>query len=122
MKRFRRLHINMKNIDSKEVLFSYNFSVDDIQFENNVLPEITINDSNTFEEVTKVVNQKKIFNRSFLDDFFLDFSNFSSSDIITLRHNLLGKGRIPRIKMSFSAKGRFYILSYGITYSERRGN
>ena len=59
MRRFRRLHINMKNIDSKEVLFSYNFSVDDIQFENNVLPEITINDSNTFEEVTKVVNQKR---------------------------------------------------------------
>lgn len=173
-KRFRTLQFALKNIDSKQITFTYNFTIDDKQFENNFIPSYTVNndgeimelleinksiisDQETYEKLKKEIsnrlNQKnqnadqKIVNYGllkqqnaikellekinmkktlisdigFLDNFLLDFSNLETGDIMTVNQNLLGIGRLPRIQMGFSSKNRFYILSYGIIYSEQRG-
>ena len=56
-----------------------------------------------------------------LENFFLDFSNLQTGDIITVKQHLLGVGRLPRVRMNFSSKNKFYILSFGIIYSEHGG-
>lgn len=144
-KRFRQLLINIKNIDSKELGFTYDFTIDDIQHVSDFELEYSTNHNNEIVEinklkntkilstkqsveelmdalgVSKIVKEEIINNTGFLDNFILDFSNLSSSDIMMVRHNLIGRGRIPRIKMGFSATNRFYILSFGIVYTEKGG-
>jgi hypothetical protein len=156
-KRFKTLQINMKNIDSKQILFSYNFTIDDMQFENNFEPSYITNEESTLIEVRKIkeieleiankllketdlrklkdlkeqlnfmkdleIEEKKavISEIGNLENFFLDFSNLETGDIITVKQQLLGLGRLPRIRMSFTSKNRFYILSFGLIYSEHGG-
>lgn len=156
-KRFKTLQINMKNIDSKEILFSYNFTIDDKQFENNFEPFYTTNESDVIIEVSKLKEIELDLNRRLstekskkmleelkdklyfmkdiessykkdlisdigtLENFFLDFSNLQTGDIITVKQHLLGVGRLPRVRMNFSSKNKFYILSFGIIYSEHGG-
>lgn len=148
-KRFRQLLINIKNLDSKEILFTYNFTIDDVQYTNDFEAEYLTNNSNEIIEIEKInikevleKNIKQVLNRvdnkfleeykfllkyqedfniGFLENFLLDFSYLGSSDIMMLRHNLLGRGRLPRLKMGFSAMGRFYMLSFGIVYTEKGG-
>lgn len=144
-KRFRQLLINIKNIDSKELGFTYDFTIDDIQHVSDFELEYSTNNNNEIVEinklkntkilstkqsveelmdalgVSKIVKEEIINNTGFLDNFILDFSNLSSSDIMMVRHNLIGRGRIPRVKMGFSATNRFYILSFGIVYTEKGG-
>ena len=120
-KRFKTLQINMKNIDSKEILFSYNFTIDDKQFENNFEPIYTTNESDVIVEVNKLKEKKLISNIGILENFLLDFSNLQTGDIITVKQHLLGIGRLPRVRMNFSSKNKFYILSFGIIYSEHGG-
>jgi hypothetical protein len=163
-KRFKHLQINIKNIDSKTILFNYDFTVDDIQFETPLEISYTTNDSSEIIEVTTIkqielkikemklnvsktliekrvieeikqineliskddemsleLKRKLISNIGTFDSFLLDFSNLETGDIMTVRNNLLGRGRLPRLKMSFSAKNKFYILAFGITYTELGG-
>lgn len=166
-KRYRQLQINMKNIDCKKIMFSYNFSVDDRSLENNFEPTYTTNTSNEIIEVEKIselvldvqslkqleleitktlldnqklellekIKDKLILNKDLdimirdalisdigtLDNFLLDFSNLEIGDIVTVKQNMFGIGRLPRLQMSFSTKNRFYILSFGIIYSEHGG-
>lgn len=125
-KRFRTLHVTMKNIDSKDLFFTYNFQVDDIMFKNNFVPQYKLNEDNIYVEAQVIerdiiVDEKSVFSAGFLDDFYLDFSNFSASDIMVLRNDLLGNGRVPRVKIGFTSQGRFYLLSFGILYIEKGG-
>lgn len=147
-KRFKHLQYTMKNIDSRKITFTYNFTVDDKQFESNFEPTLTVNESN---EIIEILTQKQIITSDIaillkmkeavasdikelqaireyaaseigtLDDFLLDFSNMETGDIMTVKQNLLGIGRLPRIQFGFTAKNRFYLLSYGIIYSEHGG-
>ncbi|NCU41377.1 MAG: hypothetical protein EOM19_01470 [Candidatus Moranbacteria bacterium] len=119
-KRFKTLQVNMKNIDCKEIMFGYNFTIDDRQFENNFEPYYVTNDSGIITEIAKD-KRTMISNTGILENFLLDFSNLQTGDIITMKQHLLGIGRLPRIKLNFNARNRFYILSFGMIYSEHGG-
>ena len=166
-KRFKYLQFNIKNIDSKQVLFTYNFTIDDRQFENNFEPTYITDESNIIQEVQSIKDLVidvqslkqleleitksliKVADQDFIDDFkeklilnkeldlkikdiliseigtlnnfLLDFSNLEIGDIMNVKQNLLGVGRLPRIQMGFTSKNRFYILSFGVIYSEHGG-
>jgi len=53
-KRFKTLQFNIKNVDSKQILFTYNFTIDDRQYENNFEPVYVTNDSNVLVEVQSI--------------------------------------------------------------------
>lgn len=146
-KRFKSLLYTIKNIDSRKILFTYNFTIDDRQFHSNFEPTYTVNNNN---QIIEILQEKKVVTSDIelllkmkeqatvldttklykiieeskteigtLDNFMLDFSNLEIGDIMTVKQNLLGNGRLPRIQMGFTTSNRFYILSYGIIYSEQ---
>ena len=143
-KRFRDLHVTFKNLSASTVLMNVETTLDDIvshPFYNNVLEVQEINGTSYFLSIPKDndndlinlvdINQvSEVATNAFryaLDqglfennNMLMDFSNYTSSKLLTHRSSILGMGNVMRIKLRFVSKGLYKVQSFGIVYKERR--
>jgi alpha-tubulin suppressor-like RCC1 family protein len=143
-KRFRDLHVVFKNLNATNLLFNLETTIDDIiakpfyntQLEvqdiggvsyfvpitkenNNDLVELV--DVNQISETATDVLKYSLTNQLFENNnLLLDFSEYSSSKLLTHRTSILGMGKIFRLKLQFVSKGKYKVQDFGIIYKERR--
>jgi len=144
-KRFLTLATTFKNISSKNVLFNIETMLDDIishpyydtqlevrdiggvsyfvtaptsPNENDIIELVDINQ---VSDVASSAFLNAVKNNLFTDDnLLMDFSEYTSSKLITYKTSILGRGKVFRLKIQFVSKGVFKIQSFGIVYKERR--
>jgi len=143
-KRFRDLHVVFKNLNASDLLFNLETNIDEIiakPFYNTDLEVTEINGASYIVPITKAnyndltqlvdVNQisetatdalkysltNKLFENN---NLLLDFSEYSSSKLLTHRTSILGMGKVFRLKLQFVSKGLYKLQHFGIIYKERR--
>jgi hypothetical protein len=143
-KRFRDLHVMFKNLNSSNLLFNLETNIDDIiakPFYDTQLKVKDINGISYFVPVTKAnqndlielvdINQisetatdavkYSLTNNLFENNnVLMDFSEYTSSKLLTHRTSILGLGKIFRLKLQFISKGLYKLQHFGIIYKERR--
>jgi len=148
-KRFRDLHVVFKNLNSSNVLFNVETMVDEIiarPFYNMQLEVQEAGNKSYFVSVPKAndkdlielvdVNQisetatsavrEALLQYSLTNNLFennnilMDFSQYTSSKLLTHRTSILGYGKVFRIKLQFISKGSYKLQHFGIIYKERR--
>lgn len=144
-KRFLQLVTTFKNISANNVLFNIETMLDDIishpyydtQLEvrdigdvsyfvtvptsSNENDIIELVDINQVSEVASSAFLNAVRNNLFTDEnLLMDFSEYTSSKLLTYKTSILGRGKAFRIKLQFVSKGVFKIQSFGIIYKERR--
>lgn len=143
-KRFRDMYVVFKNLSSSKLLFNAETVIDDIvsrpyydtQLEvkeiGGVSYFMTVPKSNHNDIIDMVnINQiSEVASNAFLhalnnnlfeeNNVLLDFSDYTSSKLLTHRSSILGMGRVFRLKLQFVSKGAYKIQSFGIVYKERR--
>lgn len=143
-KRFRDLHVTFKNLSASTVLMNVETTLDDIvshPFYNNVLEVQEINGTSYFLSIPKDndndlinlvdINQvsevatdafKYALDQGLFENnnLLMDFSNYTSSKLLTHKSSILGMGNVLRIKLRFVSKGLYKVQSFGIVYKERR--
>lgn len=144
MKRFRDLHITLKNFNTQELRLNVETVLDDVVShpfydqrievqdiggtryfvtvpKENAAPLVDLNNVNQISEVASNAILYGIQNQLFEHpDILLDLSGYTSSKLITHRSSILGMGKVLRIKMQFVSKGNYKIQTFGIIYKERR--
>jgi hypothetical protein len=143
-KRFRDLHVTFKNLNANNVLFNLETMIDEIvakpfynqQLEvidsNNISYYVTVSKadnkdlielvdvnmiSNTATDVVKYSLTNNLFENN---NMLMDFSDYSSSKLLTHRTSILGLGKVFRLKLQFISKGLYKLQNFGIIYKERR--
>jgi len=143
-KRFRDLHVTFKNLNASNVLFNLETMIDEIvakpfynqQLEvidsNNISYYVTVSKadnkdlielvdvnmiSNTATDVIKYSLTNNLFENN---NILMDFSDYSSSKLLTHRTSILGLGKVFRLKLQFISKGLYKLQNFGIIYKERR--
>ena len=148
-KRFRDLHVVFKNLNSSNVLFNVETMVDEIiarPFYNTQLevqesgnksyfvsvPKandkdlIELVDVNQISETATSAVREALLQYSLTNNLFennnilMDFSQYTSSKLLTHRTSILGYGKVFRIKLQFISKGSYKVQHFGIIYKERR--
>lgn len=143
-KRFRDLHVVFKNLNSSNLLFNLETNIDDIiakPFYNTQLEVRDLNGASYFIPVPKLndndlielvdINQisetaTDALKYSLTNNLFennnvlMDFSEFTSSKLLTHRTSILGLGKVFRLKLQFVSKGLYKLQHFGIIYKERR--
>jgi hypothetical protein len=143
-KRFRDLHVTFKNLNAGNILFNVETMIDEIiarpfyntQLEvkdmggvlyfvtvpkanNNDLIELV--DINQISETATDAVKYSLTNNLFENNnMLMDFSNYTSSKLLTHRTSILGLGKVFRIKLQFISKGSYKLQIFGIIYKERR--
>jgi hypothetical protein len=143
-KRFRDLHVVFKNLNASDLLFNLETNIDEIiakpfysttlevQEINDVRYIVPINKENS-NDLTQLVDVNQIsetasdalkyslINNKFDDNnLLLDFSEYTSSKLLTHRTSILGMGKVFRLKLQFVSKGLYKLQHFGIIYKERR--
>lgn len=143
-KRFRDLHVVFKNLNSSNLLFNLETHIDDIiakpfydtQLEvrdlngasyfipvpklndNDLVELVDINQiSETATDALKYTLTNNLFENN---NVLMDFSQFTSSKLLTHRTSILGLGKVFRLKLQFVSKGLYKLQHFGIIYKERR--
>lgn len=143
-KRFRDLHVIFKNLSSKEVLFNLETELDDVVARPYYDTRLEVKDiggssyfvtvpktnSNDIIELVNINQVSEVASNAFLyaiqqgtlDDnkILLDFSEYTSSKLLTHYTSILGMGKVLRLKLQFISKGGYKLQSFGIVYKERR--
>jgi hypothetical protein len=140
-KRFRDLYVVFKNLNSDNLLFNLETHIDDIiakPFYSTQLEIQEINGANYFITIPKlndieIIDINKIsetatdaLRYSITNNLFennnvlMDFSEFTSSKLLTHRTSILGIGKVFRLKLQFISKGLYKLQHFGIIYKERR--
>jgi len=143
-KRFRDLHVTFKNLNAGNVLFNLETMIDEIvarpfyneQLQvidsNNVSYYVTVKkedkkdlielvDVNQISEVATDVVKYSLTNNLFENNnMLMDFSEYTSSKLLTHRTSILGLGKVFRLKLQFISKGLYKLQNFGIIYKERR--
>jgi hypothetical protein len=143
-KRFRDLHVTFKNLNASNVLFNVETMIDEIiarpfyneqlevqeiggttylvtvpKFNDNDLIELV--DVNQISETATNVLKYSLTNNLFeTNNVLMDFSQYTSSKLLTHRTSILGLGKVFRIKLQFISKGIYKLQHFGIIYKERR--
>jgi hypothetical protein len=143
-KRFRDLHVTFKNLNASNVLFNVETMIDEIiarpfyneqlevreiggatylvtvpKFNDNDLIELV--DVNQISETATDVLKYSLTNNLFeTNNVLMDFSQYTSSKLLTHRTSILGLGKVFRIKLQFISKGIYKLQHFGIIYKERR--
>lgn len=143
-KRFRDLHVTFKNLNASNVLFNLETMIDEIiarpfyneqltvqeiggatyfvtvpKFNDNDLIELV--DVNQISETATDVLKYSLTNNLFeTNNVLMDFSQYTSSKLLTHRTSILGMGKVFRIKLQFISKGIYKLQHFGIIYKERR--
>jgi hypothetical protein len=143
-KRFRDLHVTFKNLNASNVLFNVETMIDEIiarpfyneqlevreiggatylvtvpKFNDNDLIELV--DVNQVSETATDVLKYSLTNNLFeTNNVLMDFSQYTSSKLLTHRTSILGLGKVFRIKLQFISKGIYKLQHFGIIYKERR--
>ena len=143
-KRFRDLHVTFKNLNASNVLFNLETMIDEIVAKpfynqqlqvidsNNISYYVTVskaNDKDLIELVdvnmisalaTDVIKYSLTNNLFENNNILMDFSEYTSSKLLTHRTSILGLGKVFRIKLQFISKGLYKLQNFGIIYKERR--
>jgi hypothetical protein len=133
-----------KNLNSSNLLFNLETNIDDIiakpfydtQLEVRDLngasyfipvPKLNDNDlvelvdvnqiSETATDALKYTLTNNLFENN---NVLMDFSQFTSSKLLTHRTSILGLGKVFRLKLQFVSKGLYKLQHFGIIYKERR--
>lgn len=143
VKTFRDLHVVFKNLSTSQLLFNAETLIDDIvshPFYNTQLEVHDVGGTSYFVSVPKTDNNDLIDlvgdnqvsaagSEAFIyaiehgaleETILLNFSDYTSSKLLTYRTSILGRGKVLRIKMQFISKGDYKIQRFGIIYKERR--
>jgi hypothetical protein len=143
-KRFRDLHVVFKNLNSSNLLFNLETNIDEIiakpfyntQLEvqdiggvsyfvpiakanqNDLIELVDVNQiSETATDVIKYSLTNNLFENN---NILMDFSEYTSSKLLTHRTSILGMGKVFRLKLQFISKGLYKLQHFGIIYKERR--
>jgi hypothetical protein len=143
-KRFRDLHVTFKNLNASNVLFNLETMIDEIiakPFYNEQLQVIDSNNISYYVTVKKENNKdlielvdvnlisdlaNDVVKYSLTNNLFennnilMDFSEYTSSKLLTHRTSILGLGKVFRLKLQFISKGLYKLQNFGIIYKERR--
>jgi hypothetical protein len=143
-KRFKDLHVTFKNLNSSNILFNLETDIDEIivkpfydmqlkvkdvdgvsyfipvkKLNQNDLIELV--DVNQISEVASSAARYSLINNLFENNnLLMDFSNYTSSKLLTHRTSILGLGKVFRLKLQFISKGLYKLQNFGIIYKERR--
>jgi hypothetical protein len=82
---------------------------------------IELVDVNQISEVASSAARYSLINNLFENNnLLMDFSNYTSSKLLTHRTSILGLGKVFRLKLQFISKGLYKLQNFGIIYKERR--
>jgi hypothetical protein len=143
-KRFRDLHVTFKNLNASNVLFNVETMIDEViarpfynmqlevqdiggitylvsvpKYNDNDLIELV--DINQISETATDAIKYSLTNNLFENNnMLMDFSQYTSSKLLTHRTSILGLGKVFRLKLQFISKGLYKLQNFGIIYKERR--
>lgn len=144
MKRFRDLHVTFKNLSASKLLFNAETVLDgivshpyyDMQLQvqdvggvsyfvtvpkSNANELIDLVEANLISEVAASAFVRALSSGLFENEnILMDFSDYTSSKLLTHRASVLGMGKVFRLKLQFVSKGAYKIQNFGIIYKERR--
>lgn len=143
-KRFRDLQVVFKNLSASKLLFNVETVLDDVVSHPYYDTQIQVQDiggvsyyvsapksnENDLIELVDINHVSEVASSAFLyalnnnlfeeGNMLMDFSDFTSSKLLTHRTSILGMGKVFRLKLQFISKGNYKVQSFAIIYKERR--